>query len=275
MNKKGFTLIELLVVIAIIGLLATFAVVQLGGSREKARIAKALAFSGQMRRIAADEAVGIWGFDECSGTIAYDSSGLANNATLMNAPTWSTDTPSRTGCSMQLDGVSQYAVVNNILPDMTSNTLTVSVWVKSATPTWNAYGWFLSARTSGAGRDFVFHPNTTAQSMTMYLGNGSSWFAALSVTPSDITVWHQYSFTYDGAFFVTYLDGRLIQKVAIAAPAFSTENVPLYIGSDSLIGGRYGSGWIDEVQIFNKTLTASEIQRRYAQQAQRFEMAQR
>ncbi|MCW1892001.1 MAG: type II secretion system GspH family protein [Candidatus Uhrbacteria bacterium] len=39
-RARGFTLIELLVVIAIIGLLATFAVVQLGASREKARDTK-------------------------------------------------------------------------------------------------------------------------------------------------------------------------------------------------------------------------------------------
>lgn len=40
MNRRGFTLIELLVVIAIIGLLATFAVVQLTASTSKARDAR-------------------------------------------------------------------------------------------------------------------------------------------------------------------------------------------------------------------------------------------
>src|SRR3989344_5308294 len=94
MNKRGFTLIELLVVIAIIGLLATFAVVQLSGAREKARVAKGLSFQQSLLRSLGDDAAGIWNFDECSGSVANDMSGSGNNGAISSAAGWSTETAS-------------------------------------------------------------------------------------------------------------------------------------------------------------------------------------
>lgn len=173
--------------------------------------------------------------------------------------------PDGKGCSMQLNGVNQYAVVNNLLPDLTSNTVSVSIWVKTTSTTWNAYGWILSARATINGRDFVIHPNPGGQVVSVYYGNASTWFGTANITPSDITKWHQYGFTYDGKYFIAYLDGQIIAKTNVGPQTLSIENIPVYIGSDSLIGGRYGNGWIDNVQIFNKSLTARDMETLYAE----------
>lgn len=261
MKSRGFTLIELLVVIAIIGLLATFSVVQLAGSREKARIAKGLSFSSQITHIAGDEAVGMWDFDECTGDTSYDKSGLGNNATLVNTPEWSTDTPSGKGCSMRIQSASQqYAVINNVLPKITSNRITVSVWAKSATEVWNDFGWIMSART-----DFIIHPFQNERRLCIYFADGSSWLMAPETTPSNITNWHHYAFTYDSQTFIFYIDGKDIWKQNIGAYPFSYPNNPLYLGVDSPASGRFGDGWIDDAQIFNKALTATDIRYLYAE----------
>jgi len=71
-KNKGFTLVELLVVIAIIGVLATLLLLQLGGARGKARDAKRIADTTQLRTAIEQY------FDDNSGTYPqmslYDAS---------------------------------------------------------------------------------------------------------------------------------------------------------------------------------------------------------
>ncbi len=98
-NKKAFTLIELLVVIAIVGLISSIVLVNLKGTREKARIAKALDFSHTIQHTLGAYAVGIWRFEEIGDT-ALDSSGYGNHGTITGA----THTNGILGSALSFDG---------------------------------------------------------------------------------------------------------------------------------------------------------------------------
>src|SRR5450759_5412343 len=75
--------------------------------------------------------VGYWKFDEGTGTNATDSSGMGNNGTLTNGPTWTTG---KVGGALSFDGTDDYVnVPDNPSLDMSGN-LTIEFWHK-----WNVF----------------------------------------------------------------------------------------------------------------------------------------
>ena len=135
--QKSFTLIELLVVIAIIGVIASIVLVTVKSVREKARIAKGLQFAASVHHALGTYAVGIWDFDEGSGTTANDASGYDNVGTI-NGATWTAegDTPSEKGYALSFDGSNDY--VDTIdLSWGRDDSFSIAVWIKPATASGN------------------------------------------------------------------------------------------------------------------------------------------
>lgn len=72
--------------------------------------------------------VGFWSFDEGSGTIASDSSGNDNTATLTNGPIW---TSGEIGGALSFDGIDDYVS----FASQAQSTMSISAWVYAqATP---------------------------------------------------------------------------------------------------------------------------------------------
>ncbi|MFA5129788.1 MAG: LamG-like jellyroll fold domain-containing protein [Patescibacteria group bacterium] len=259
MKPCGFTLIELLVVIAIIGLLATFAVVQLTGAREKARISKGAAFSGQTLRTIGDGLVARWDFDECSGTTFGDLSGYNQIGTLTAGTSFSTNTPSGQGCSLQLNGSGSIAFATPITT--ATNNITLSMWV------------YLS---SASLKGTFFHNGNligNGNGYSLGVGNGSMDAAGnqlileldnVAWDTSGVNIgtgWHHIAVTRNATTWQFYLDGSDVGNTFTNSPNAPTGGASL--GYDTSAYNRYFNGLLDDVRVYTNSLTADDIHKIY------------
>jgi len=67
--------------------------------------------------------------------------------------------------------------------------------------------------------------------------------------------------TYDGATLTVYIDGTSVGSVSNSG-AIPTNSLPVRIGADQT-GANAFTGWIDEVEIYNRALSGAEIQAIY------------
>ncbi len=277
-RQKAFTLIELLVVIAIIGLLTTLVLVNTSGTRGKAQVAKGLEFSGQVYNALGSEAVGIWNFDNGTGTIAYDNSGYGNNGTLTNGPLFATDTPyyvvgSGTGkYSMHFDGVDDYVEISHNANQLLTGGGTIEAWVNASGygESGTFGGKIVDKSTSTGGQDgytlFVRDQAVSNQNVFGFtINNGPEVSSA-----ADSLVfgsWRHVAVTWDTTGLATiYVNGaKSGTPVISAAASYITTTNTLRIGNRSLATDRTFDGLIDDVRIYGVALTASEIQKHYVE----------
>ena len=195
-------------------------------------------------------AVAFWRFDEGSGSTAYDPNG--NNGTLRGDTSW---TGGKFGSALSFDGTGDYVEVPHNSSINPVN-ITVELWAKSNTATWNETGMLVSKRNA-----YILHPTGGSKIMQFYFYDGE-WHCAEYTSLKDLTQWHHYAGTYDGAWLKIYEDGVLMDSLNYAG-SIGSDTGSLFIGWDDGISGRYFDGFLDEVVIYDSALTAEEVEARY------------
>ena len=205
--------------------------------------------------IASSNLVAWFKFDETTGTVAKDSSAFGKSGNLMNSQTFSGCTMSgRRGHGLFFDGTNDYIQGSGTTGANLTANFSIGFWAKPKTVTGGTIRIVGCSSTAGSkGWSFGFANNTLLFTTPGVKDYGSSpcltadtWVHIIAAygSSNDIT------FYTNGVFFQT-----LTHNVAMNPNV----NDPLVIGVWITKNAQFFSGLLDDIRIYNKVLTASEI----------------
>jgi len=201
--------------------------------------------------------VGYWHFDEGTGTSTYDASGIGNTGTLTNSPTWQVSANCKAGFCLSLNGTSNYINVGDRNDFTLSSGGSVSMWIyipsvwvgssypnivsKGASAGWDTNGWSLFAFSDariGVGQ------------------RSGATVASITFTNTLKDQWTHIVGTWNGSQIKIYQNG-IIKGTTTQTFSLPTTSTSLLIGKDP--GSQYFGGRIDEIRIYKRALSVTEI----------------
>ena len=199
--------------------------------------------------------VAAYGFDEGSGTTTADRSGNGNTGTLANT-TWAGAGSGRFGNALFFNGSNSWVTVNSSSSLNLTTGMTLEAWVKPSL--------------LGLYRTVVFREQPGNEVYALYASQSSSGQVPAGEVfvggykdangPSALPTgtWAHLAETYDGSSLRLYVNGTLVATTSAPGSLASSSGV-LRIGGNN-IWGEWFNGWIDEVRVYNRALSAGEIQ---------------
>ncbi|NCC23171.1 MAG: LamG domain-containing protein [Alphaproteobacteria bacterium] len=220
---------------------------------------------GQDCAVAASGLVGHWRFDETSGTTAADATTYGNNGTLNNFPAdpWD-ETGGVFDGALVFDGTNDY--INLGLPaslDLTGGEVTIAAWIRPDTT--SGLRRIVSAPANeNSGRErYGLLLNSNA--LQMWINNQTADYSA-SVAYTDTTNWHHVAGVFSGGIIRLYVDAVEVTSRDIGGTIADNANATDYvqIGRYGPNFGQYFDGRMDDVRVYNRGLSAAEIEALYS-----------
>lgn len=207
-----------------------------------------------------------------SGTVWRDLSGNNNSGSLVNGPTFS----STNYGSIVFDGVDDYVNLGNSTSITTFSQLTVNAWV-------NPYSFpaaFNQGRVIIRGNDsyilYWYANSSNASDNKLYFYSPDiepNLASAVGYLTSNFTTNTIYNIcgTYNGSSTNLYINGSVV-ATSTGKSGVITGSLNISIGSTSAGDGYYLQGAVHNIQLYNRALSASEIQQNYNAQKSRFNL---
>ncbi|MFA5764331.1 MAG: LamG-like jellyroll fold domain-containing protein, partial [archaeon] len=198
--------------------------------------------------------------DYYNSTGIYDNSTYNNFGTFVNGASTSDIATGIRGKTFNFDG-SDSGIK---LPHFNLNdSFTVSAWINPSVMT-SSTKIIMSKLAS-----FEMGKYTGNNSLFCVIGDGSSWRSPAAVSSTSIVTgqWLHLTCSYNGTALTIYIDGVAEHTAPVAAPGDNSYS--FYIGR-SQTNGYSWNGSVDEVLVFNRGLSASEVSALYDSQSNKF-----
>ncbi|MFN8274431.1 MAG: choice-of-anchor D domain-containing protein [Flavobacteriaceae bacterium] len=154
---------------------------------------------------------------------------------------------------LDFDGRNDYAENVALIGGLSNATLMAWIDLNSA----------FSATGTVVGQD-KFHIKVSSSRTLQAVVNGTTLTFG---TPLNKSQWYHVAATYGGGTLSLYLNGKLVASQALTGN-IAADASKLTLGKDPLTSTNYFKGKIDEVRVFNTTLTALQVQRMVYQEIQ-------
>jgi hypothetical protein len=197
--------------------------------------------------------VAAYGFEEAAGTGVLDASGTGNNGTLVGATRITTG---KNGRALSFTATGNIVNVPDSASLRLTNRMTLEAWVY---PTALGTAWrtvLLKERPGDLVYSLYANTNLTRPAGLIFTNREieSRGTAALP-----LNVWTHLASIYDGATQKLFVNGTQVASVATTGTALISSTSPLRLGGNA-VWGEYFAGRLDDIRVYNRTLTVAELQ---------------
>lgn len=205
-----------------------------------------------------------------SGALLTDTGGNGNNLTLTNYGS----VPNTNGflnginTAASFNGTTQYLErADTAVLDFTT-ALTISAWIKPTNH--NTQRSIVDKVNSGTTRTYTLYTSQTSGLLTCYMStNGTSYAITQSTDSIPTGVWTHVAAVYNGTDIRLYINGVLNGTPASLSGSLYNASTALNIGRRPDIGYEW-LGSIDDVSLWSRPLSASEIATLYSSYGENF-----
>jgi hypothetical protein len=204
--------------------------------------------------------IGWWKFDETSGNIAHDSSGSENHGMLIDGigdgliwvPTQG---------ALNFDGSNNLSRVMIPTSAMATTAGTIAIWANLTEPQIrdgdrNGSGYFFGCDNGGNDKILLYMSNSDTQ-LDMKVGNQGE----NNIVTFSTETWYHIALTWNAGTYAVYVNGLNLDTGSYGGLATLPSTAD--IGNNGSSSTQSFHGLMGDVQLYDKSLSAAEIQELY------------